>query len=71
MANCPMYERDRKEVEMFKEVLNYFVERYPSSRLEMRGTIVRVNGKDVFNMDGWNLLFNLKRLCEALKDELL
>ena len=66
-----MYERDRKEGEMFKEVFNYFVERYSSSRLEMRGTIVRVNGKDVFNMDGWNLLFNLKRLCEALKDELL
>lgn len=71
MANCPMYERDRKEVEMFKEVFNHFVERYPSSRLEMNGTIVRVNGKDVFNMDGWNLLFNLKRLCEALNDELL
>lgn len=63
------------EKELFKEVLEHFRDQYPRRRIEIKeygyGGIVRIDGEDKFNTSGYNLLYNLKRLCDCLEDELL
>lgn len=60
--------------ELFTMVFENFQNKYKSKRLElehrMYGDIVCVKGEDKFNIAGYNLLYNLQRLCECLKDEL-
>ena len=61
--------------ELFKEVLNNFAENY---KLEISYPyrdeyfIIHKNGKEIggFNPSGFNLLYNLKRLCNLLEEEL-
>lgn len=59
------------EKEAFIEILLIFQHKYPHRHIEMNGTIVNIDGEDKFNTDGYNLLYNLKRLCDCLEDELL
>ena len=39
--------------------------------VELRGSILYYKGSAEFNTEGYNLLFNLTRLCNVLKNELL
>lgn len=56
------------ENEMFMEVFTNFQSRFKG--LEIVGTLVYYNGELQFNTEGFNLLYNLTKLCELLKDEL-
>lgn len=55
--------------ELFREVFKYFQSTYRG--LEMTGSIVSYKGEPVMNIEGFNLLYNLTRLCRVLQDELL
>lgn len=55
--------------EMFMESFNFMRERYAD--LEMRGTRVYYRGVLQFDSDGSNFLYNMTRLVETLKDELI
>lgn len=57
--------------ELFREVLNRMAETYPHRDIKMVGTLVYIDGESRFNNDGYNLLFNIKRLADALEDELM
>lgn len=63
------------EKELFLEVLEHFKSQYPRRGIEIRdkgyGGIVSIDGREKFNTEGYNLLYNLKRLCDCLEDELL
>ena len=72
-TNCVNEGMDNDE-ELFNMVFENFKSKYKSRKLEiehrMYGNIVKVDGKDKFNTTGYNLLYNLQRLCECLEDEL-
>lgn len=72
-TNCVNEGMDNDE-ELFNMVFENFKNKYKSKRLElehrMYGDIVCVKGEDKFNITGYNLLYNLQRLCECLEDEL-
>lgn len=55
--------------EMFETVFEFMRSRYKG--LEMCGTLVCYNCEVKFNTDGFNALYNITRLCEVLKKELL
>lgn len=54
--------------ELFAQVFASFKQKY--NGLDMVGTLVYYKGELEFNTDGFNLLYNLTRLCELLKEEL-
>lgn len=61
--------------ELFQMVFDYFKSKYPHRNLSIgnlygNGLIVSVDGEPTFNTDGFNALYNIKRLCDALSDEL-
>ena len=56
--------------ELFQEVLNRMAETYPHRDIKMVGTLVYIDGKCRFNTDGYRLLYNIKRLADAIEDEL-
>ena len=56
--------------ELFQEVLNRMAETYPHRDIKMLGTLVYIDGKCRFNTDGYILLYNIKRLADAIEDEL-
>lgn len=72
-TNCVNEGMDN-DVELFNMVFENFKNKYKSKRLELKhemyGVIVCVKGEDKFNTTGYNLLYNLQRLCECLEDEL-
>lgn len=53
-----------EEKALFNEVFNNFVSKHPG--LSMSGTLVYYNGKCRFNIDGYNLEYNLLRLTKLL-----
>lgn len=55
--------------EIFEEVFEFMRSEYKG--LEMCGTLVFYNGEAKFNTDGFCALYNITRLCEVLKKELL
>ena len=57
--------------ELFQEVLDRMAETYPHRDIKMLGTLVYIDGKCRFNTDGYILLYNIKRLADAIEDELL
>ena len=59
---------DEKEKNLFNEVYSHFADRYKG--LSRQGTIISYKGEPFMNTDGYNLLYNLKRLCAALENEL-
>ena len=59
-----------KDNELFREVLNRMAETYPHRDIKMVGTLVYIDGKCCFNTDGYTLLYNIKRLADALECEL-
>ena len=56
--------------ELFQEVLDRMAETYPHRDIKMLGTLVYIDGKCRFNTDGYILLYNIKRLADAIEDEL-
>ena len=57
--------------ELFQEVLDRMAETYPHRDIKMDGTLVYIDGENRFSTDGYRLLYNIKRLAEAIEDELL
>ena len=55
---------------LFQEVLNRMAETYTQRDIKMVGTLVYIDGKCRFNTDGYSLLYNIKRLADAIEDEL-
>ena len=56
--------------ELFLKVLDRMAETYPHRDIKMVGTLVYIDGKCHFNTDGYRLLYNIKRLVDAIEDEL-
>ena len=52
--------------ELFAEVFNRLAEQYPG--LSMDGTLVCYNGVCRFNIDGFNLCYNLLRLTRVIDE---
>ena len=67
---------DINEKEMFQKLLGYFLDKYDLELKRPYGDsyICIYRGNDMIgemNYEGYNLLYNLKRLCDILKDELI
>lgn len=62
-----------KENEIFMAVFGYFAKKYPNHKLEIRhkvyGDMVTINGNELYNLKGYGLLYNLKRLINCLENE--
>ena len=56
--------------ELFRKVLDRMAETYPHRDIKMLDTLVYIDGKCRFNTDGYRLLYNIKRLADAIEDEL-
>ena len=52
--------------QLFVEVFKNFQEHYYG--LEMRGTLVYYKGECKFNIDGYNLCYNLLRLTKMIEE---
>lgn len=52
--------------QLFIEVFKNFQEHYYG--LEMKGTLVYYHGECMFNIDGYNLCYNLLRLTKMLEE---
>ena len=66
----------KKKKSVFYSVIGILRNEYPKKDLNMIGgrdgdEFVAVNNEIQFNTKGYNLLYNLKRLCDVLQDELL
>ena len=65
-----------EEKSVFYSVIGILRNEYPKKDLNMIGDrdgdeFVTINDEIQFNTNGYNLLYNLKRLCDVLQDELL
>ena len=65
-----------EEKSVFYSVIGILRNEYPKKDLNMIGGMdgdefVTINNEIQFNTNGYNLLYNLKRLCDVLQDELL
>ena len=65
-----------EEKSVFYSVIGILRNEYPKKYLNMIGGMdgdefVTINDEIQFNTKGYNLLYNLKRLCDVLQDELL
>ena len=56
--------------ELFLKVLDCMAETYPHRDIKMLGTLVYIDGESRFSTDGYRLLYNIKRLVDAIEDEL-
>jgi len=63
-----------EEALIFEHVMDYFKAKYPYRRIQyefMYGDrMISIDGEIQFNLEGYNLLYNLTRLCKCLEDEL-
>jgi hypothetical protein len=57
--------------EIFRINLEFFQGAYPKRNIRMEGSLVYIDGGCKFNIEGYNLLYNLQRLVKCLEDELL
>ena len=65
-----------EEKSVFYSVIGILRNEYPKKDLNMIGGMdgdefVTINDEIQFNTNGYNLLYNMKRLCDVLQDELL
>lgn len=64
-----------EEKSIFASVLAKFREQFPDKNINLVGEygdeLVTIDGEVKFNTTGYNLLYNLYRLCECLKNELI
>ena len=59
---------NRADVALFQDVFAHFQRIYKG--LELKGTLVYLNGECKFNIEGYNLLRNLTELCDIIQYEL-
>jgi hypothetical protein len=64
-------DREKQKEDIFRRVLEYLRQDYPDRDIRIENSYVKIDGRYVMNMDGYNLLQLLTDLCYALKDELL
>ena len=57
--------------EIFQITLEFMQGKYPNRNIRMDGSLVYIDGECRFNIEGFNLLYNLKRLVNCLEGELL
>lgn len=57
--------------EIFRINLEFFQGAYPKRNIRMEGSLVYIDGECKFNIEGYNLLYNMQRLTKCLEDELL
>lgn len=62
--------------DFLKAVVDKFAEKYPRRHIELREedrehACVYIDGQAKYCTTGYNLLYNISRLCKALEDELL
>ena len=57
--------------EIFQINLEFMQGKYPNRNIRMDGSLVYIDGECRFNIEGFNLLYNLKRLVNCLEGELL
>lgn len=66
---------DGIEHKVFNNVLTAFQEKYPNRNIQVKceygNQIIYVDDMPKFCITGYNLLYNLKRLCESIEDELI
>lgn len=67
---------DNTENRIFDSVIEKFREQYPNRNIEVVNGgygdwLVRIDDEVKFNTSGYNLLYNLQRLCGCLADELI
>lgn len=65
-----------EEKSVFCTVIEKFRKQYPKRMINIVGgghgdEYLTIDNNIMFNTTGYNLLYNLKRLCDELKDELL
>ena len=65
-----------EEKSVFCAVIEKFRKQYPDRRINIVGgsngdEFLTVDDEIKFNTTGYNLLYNLQRLCNELKDELI
>lgn len=65
-----------EEKSVFYSVIGILRNEYPKKDLNMIGgrdgdEFVTIQNEIKFNTNGFNLLYNLKRLCDCLEDELI
>lgn len=66
--------KDSKDLtarEIFEINLEFFQNAYPKRNIQLVGTLVYVDGECKFNIEGYNLLYNMQRLVACLEGELL
>lgn len=57
--------------EIFEINLEFFQNAYPKRNIQLVDTLVYVDGECKFNIEGYNLLYNMQRLVKCLEGELL
>lgn len=57
--------------EIFQINLEFMQGKYPHRDIRMDGPLVYIDGECRFNIEGFNLLYNLRRLVNCLEGELL
>lgn len=57
------------ERELFFVFLQKMMDTYPEANLYREGTLIYANNECIFNIEGFNLLYNTKRLCDHLAKE--
>ena len=65
--------KDSKDLtarEIFEINLEFFQSAYPKRNIQLVDTLVYVDGECKFNIEGYNLLYNMQRLIECLEGEL-
>jgi len=66
---------DNSERQVFDAVIENFKEKYPKRNIEITMSygdeFVRIDHRVAFCITGYNLLYNLQRLCKCLEGELL
>jgi len=66
---------DNSERQVFDTVIEKFKEQYPHRDIEIiddgGDKIVKIDHCPKFNITGYNLLYNLQRLCNCLDGELI
>ncbi|MBQ2175780.1 MAG: hypothetical protein II453_12220 [Alphaproteobacteria bacterium] len=61
--------------EIFQINVEFMQGKYPHRNISLvksaYGDLVQIDGEIKFNTEGYCLLYNLKRMCDALEDELI
>ena len=66
---------DGRETAIYNQVLTHFQKKYPNRNIHIKNEygnqIVCIDDEPKYCLTGYNLLYNLQRLCDNLKDELI